>query len=108
MTDHLLLFAAMGVVTYLPRWIPLYLLAGRHLPGIWVEWLELIPPAILSALIAPALLTAGSPRHFDFLTPDFLVALPTFAVAWKTRSLAVTVLTGMFLYWLAGLYLCQG
>lgn len=106
--DHLLLFLAMGVVTYLPRWIPLFLLAGRDLPRIWVEWLELIPPAILSALIAPALVTAGSPKHLDLFTPEAFVAVPTFLVAWKTRSLAVTVLSGMFLYWLAGLFLSRG
>jgi len=108
LTDHLLIFLAMGIVTYLPRWVPLYVLAGRDLPGIWVAWLELIPPAILSALIAPALVTTGSPRHFDLLTPEFLVAVPTFLIAWKTRSLAATVLSGMFLYWLAGLFLFPG
>lgn len=102
--DPVLVFLAMGVVTYVPRWFPLFALADRTLPRIVLEWLELLPPAILSALVAPALVTAGCPKHFQLITPEFCVAVPTFLVAWKTRSLALTVLSGMFLFWIAGMF----
>jgi branched-subunit amino acid transport protein len=99
---YLLLLAGMGLVTYLPRLLPLLLLAHRQLPGWLQEWLDLIPAAILGALVAPDLLTAGVPRHLDLLNLKSVVALPTFLFALYTRSLGGSVLLGMFLYWLAG------
>ncbi|MFC1821348.1 AzlD domain-containing protein [Thermodesulfobacteriota bacterium] len=95
----------MGLVTYLPRFFPLAFLAGRALPNWAREWLDLIPVAVLSALLIPSLLTAGEPRHLDILQARFLVAFPTFIFAWKTESLGGTVIFGMLLFWLAGLFL---
>lgn len=103
--DYLIVFAGMGVVTYIPRWIPLVFLSRRELPQWLVEWLDFIPASILSALVLPYLITSGNPRHFDLLRPELLVAIPTFVFALKTKSLAGTVIVGMFLYWLAGMYL---
>ena len=102
MADYLLLLLGMGLVTYLPRWLPLHYLSRRSLPEWFVLWLELIPAAILSALLLPALILNGEHRHLDFLRPELWVALPTFAFAWWRRSLGGTVVVGMLLYWLAG------
>jgi len=84
--DYLILFGGMGLVTYLPRALPLLYLAHKKMPHWLVDWLSLIPVAILSALLAPSL----------------LVAVPTLLFALKTRSLGGTVVVGMLLYWLAG------
>jgi branched-subunit amino acid transport protein len=100
--EYLLLFAGMGLVTYIPRWFPLFFLTQRQLPKWFVEWLDLIPVAILSALIVPELFTAGTPRQLVGFDARILVAIPTFAFALKTRSLGATVVMGMFLYWIAG------
>ena len=98
--DYLLLLFGMGFVTYVPRWIPLFFLTRRSLPPLIVEWLDLIPAAILSALLLPALVTTGDPIQFTLLLPQLWVALPTFAFAIWTRSLGGTVLLGMFLFWM--------
>lgn len=103
--DYLLLFAGMGLVTYIPRWLPLIYLAHRRLPQWLIDWLSLIPVAILSALLAPILLTQADPRGLDLTKPELLIAIPTFLIAWKTKSLGGTVIAGMLLYWLAGMVL---
>ncbi|MBM9515072.1 AzlD domain-containing protein [Desulfogranum marinum] len=103
--EYFFLFAAMGLVTYVPRWLPLLYLAHRRLPQWLVDWLSLIPVAILSALLAPILLTHAEPRTLDIAQPELLIAVPTFLIAWKTKSLGGTVIAGMLLYWLAGLLL---
>ncbi|PLX87618.1 MAG: AzlD domain-containing protein [Desulfuromonas sp.] len=100
--DYLLLFVGMGVVTYLPRALPLVYLAQKKLPQWLIDWLGLIPVAILSALIAPALFVDDTAQRFQLDKPEFLVAIPTLLFALKTRSLGGTVLVGMFLYWLMG------
>jgi branched-subunit amino acid transport protein len=97
--DFMLLMLAMGAVTYLPRMLPLVMLSRRTLPSWFAEWLELIPAAILSALIAPTLFAQSTPRVFTLGKVELLAALPTLLCALKTRSLAGTVVTGMLCYW---------
>ncbi len=104
-SDYLFLFIGMGLVTYLPRTLPLLYLAHKQLPQWLIDWLSLIPVAVLSALLAPSLFTDSAQRCFTLGKPEFIVAIPTLIFALKTRSLGGTVLVGMFLYWLAGLIL---
>ena len=102
--DYLFLFGGMGLVTYLPRALPLLYLAHKEMPQWLIDWLSLIPVAILSALLAPSLFTDSAKRSLEFGKPELLVAIPTLIFALKTRSLGGTVLVGMLLYWLAGLF----
>jgi branched-subunit amino acid transport protein len=97
--DYLLLVVGMGLVTFVPRWAPLFFMTRRNLPGWIVEWLDLIPAGILSALLLPELVRAGSPLALDLLQPKLLAAIPTLLFALKTRSLGGTVLVGMLVYW---------
>lgn len=99
--DYLMLLAGMGLVTFLPRWLPLFFLSNRELPQFIIRWLDLIPAAILSALLIPELLTGGTPRHIMF-KPELVAAIPTFCFAIKTKSLGGTVVVGMTLFWLIG------
>jgi branched-subunit amino acid transport protein len=98
-SDYILLIAGMGLVTYIPRWLPLFSLTRFRLPKVLVEWLDLIPAAILSALLFPALVTMGDPRTLNLFQPKLLAAIPTFIFAGKTKSLGGTVVFGMIIYW---------
>jgi branched-subunit amino acid transport protein len=99
---HFLVLAiGMGVVTYLPRWFPLFSLSRRQLP-LWLEtWLDFVPAGVLSALILPTLVAGGDPRRLDLLRPELIVAVPVFLFALKTKSMGGAVLLGMALFWLA-------
>lgn len=99
-TDYYLIVMGMGVVTYLPRWFPLFALTRRNLPPWFLDWLDLIPAAVLSALVLPAILTSGDPRQMNLFSPEVYAAVPTFLFALKTRSLGGTVVVGMGLFWL--------
>lgn len=101
--QYLLLILGMGLVTYIPRWFPLFLFSQRKLPEWFIEWLDLIPVAILSALVFSDLFMSGSPRQLEIFQPKSIVAVPTFLFALKTRSLGGTVIVGMALFWLANL-----
>ena len=101
-SDYLFLFGGMGLVTYLPRSLPLLYLAHKKLPQWLIDWLSLIPVAVLSALLAPSLFADGVNRSFSLGKLELIVAIPTLLFALKTRSLGGTVLVGMLLYWLGG------
>jgi branched-subunit amino acid transport protein len=96
---YLICVLGMGLVTYLPRWLPLALLPQRDIPQTLKEWLGFIPATILSALVAPDIFL-NSIGDFHILQARFLAAIPTIIFALKTRSLGGTVIVGMFIYWL--------
>ena len=98
-SEYVIIVLGMSLVTYLPRLIPLFALATRNLPNWLIEWLDLIPVAIFSALLLPLLVTAGDPKHLDLFRPELIVAIPTFLFALKTKSLSGTVSLGMLLFW---------
>jgi branched-subunit amino acid transport protein len=90
-----LTIAGMALVTVIPRLLPVWLLAGRSLPPLVVAWLRYVPVAVLAAMLAPSLVLQQGQLDFSWSNLYFWVSLPTFAVAWKTRSLFLTVVTGM-------------
>lgn len=98
--DQLLLILGMAAVTYIPRVLPLWLLSSKSLHPAFMRWLEMVPPAVLAALLAPSLLlqkdATGAERLFISQDNLFLLAaVPAFLVAWKTKSFFGTVAVGM-------------
>lgn len=91
----LLIIAGMAVVTYLPRVLPIWALSSRELPPVAVRWLGYVPTAILSALLAPALLVQDGAVALNTGNLSLLAAVPTFLVAWRTSSFFGTVAVGM-------------
>ncbi|MBW2622491.1 MAG: AzlD domain-containing protein [Deltaproteobacteria bacterium] len=93
--DIFLTMIGMGLVTYLPRLLPILLLASRSLPRLVENWLNYVPVAVMAALVGPALLVPDSKLDISFTNLFLLAALPTFAVAIKFRSLSGSVLVGV-------------
>jgi branched-subunit amino acid transport protein len=54
-----------------------------------------VPVAVLAAMLAPSLVLQEGHLDFSWSNLYFWVSLPTIAVAWKTRNLFLTVITGM-------------
>jgi branched-subunit amino acid transport protein len=85
----------MGAVTYLPRLIPILLLSSKKLPPLVVAWLRYVPVAVLSAMLLPSLVVKEADLDFSGSNIFFWAAIPTFLMAWKTRSLFGSVIVGM-------------
>ena len=96
--EYLAVIIGMGLVTFIPRWLPLIYLTKRSMPSWLVEWLDFIPAAILSAILLPALITDSATKSIDLYRPEFIVAIPTFLFAIATKSLGGTVIVGMILF----------
>ena len=92
----------MGMVTYLPRLLPVLLLSSKKLPPLVIAWLRFIPVAVLAAMLLPSLVVNDA-TQLDFSSSNlfFWAAIPTFLVAWKTRSLFDSVIVGMVVVSLA-------
>jgi branched-subunit amino acid transport protein len=92
-----LTICGMGLVTYIPRIVPMMLLSGRPLAPWIVRWLSFVPATVLSALLLPGLVCSGGGLVLSQENVFLLAAVPTFIVAWRTSSFFGTVATGMVL-----------
>ncbi len=93
--DYLLIIAGMSLVTYIPRAFPLVAFSQRPLPPLLQKWLSFVPVAILAALLGPTILTPEGVWELTLTNKYLLATIPTFIVAFKTKSLVTTVLVGM-------------
>lgn len=93
---------ALAVVTFLLRIVPLAVLTRVPFPP-WLErWLRLVPGAVLAASLAQSLLVRGGAVSVTLENVSLLAAAPAFLIAWRTRSIILTMLTGMAAYALLG------
>lgn len=90
----LIIIIGSGIVTLLPRVIPLVFLNDIKLKKSVINWLNYIPVSVLSALLAQELLFSNGQISI-FNNEKILAALPTFLVAILTKSLLWTVIIGV-------------
>ncbi|MFO7295739.1 MAG: AzlD domain-containing protein [Caldicoprobacter sp.] len=91
----ILIIIGMSVVTYLPRILPMVLLSKVNLPPLFLKWLQFIPVAVLSALLAPAILAPQGELSIGLDNNAFIASIPCFFVAIKTKNLFLTVMVGI-------------
>lgn len=94
-TAIFLTILGMGLVTYLPRLLPVWFLSSRSLPPLVIAWLRFVPVAVLAALLLPGLLIREGQTDLGFDNLFLWAAIPAMLVAWKTKNFFGTVLTGM-------------
>lgn len=105
--DLILCIIGMALGTALPRVLPLTWLADREMPDLVQRWLSFVPAAILAALVAPELLLKNEKLFLAWDNLFLLAAVPTIFLAWKSKSLFITVAGGMALvaagrWWMGG------
>jgi branched-subunit amino acid transport protein len=97
-----LLLAAMGLVTYASRIAMIALLGRLQVPDLVGRALKYVPPAVLSAIIAPELLRPAGALDISFSNVRLLAGLAAIVVAWRTRNILLTLAVGMGLMWVLG------
>ncbi len=89
-----------GVGTYLVRASFLVFVAGKRLPEIYLAALRYIPPAVLSALIVPAVVLGNESTDFIAMVSKPISACMAGLVACKVKNSFVIIGSGMLMYWL--------
>jgi branched-subunit amino acid transport protein len=98
--SNLLVVVAIGIGTYLSRLSFIGALGDRRMPDTLSRALQYIAPAVLAALVLPAIvrpegvvdLTAGNLRLF--------AGAAAAGVAWWTRNVALTTAAGLGTLWI--------
>lgn len=91
--------ALLGVGTLLIRASFLVGTAGRTAPPLVARVLRLVPAAVLSALVAPALVYDDAHLNLSMANEHLVAGCVAGLVAWKTRSVPWTLALGMLAMW---------
>jgi branched-subunit amino acid transport protein len=91
----IIIILGMAAVTYLPRFLPMYILTRLEIPDIVIAWLRYVPVSVLAALIVPGILTADRQIFLAMGNAYLLASIPAFFTAWRTRNMMMTVTVGM-------------
>lgn len=90
---------AMGLVTYAIRLSLIGALGDLKVPPLVARALRFVPPAVLSAIILPALLRPDDQLDLSLSNERLLAGLLAAVIAWRTRSVIVTIVVGMVTLW---------
>lgn len=97
-----IIILSIGVATFLIRFSFVWLLGNRKVDTTVQKLLQFVPPAVLAALIAPNFfLTAES--QFSMENQRMWAGLVAAVIAWKSRNVTYTIMTGFFVLWLFSL-----
>lgn len=94
------LLAGMVLVTFAIRY-SMFLVAGRvEFPAPFVNALRYVPPAVLTAIIVPAvLIPTGEGLQLSYSNAYLIGALIAFGVSWFSQNLLLTIVLGMLAFW---------
>lgn len=94
--NELLLLLGMFAVTFGVRYPVLALVSRTRLPVIVTQGLKYVPPTVLTAIIVPAvLLPDGKGLEISLSNAPLFASTIAVLVAWRTKNLLLTILTGM-------------
>lgn len=90
-----LTMALAGLLTYAIRLSFIALLEKITVPDWFQRALRFVPAAVLSAIIVPGLVDRGGVMDFSLRNPQIWSGIIAIAVAWRTRSVLLTIAAGM-------------
>ncbi len=102
--NEFLLILGMALVTFAVRYPVLVLVSKIPLPDRVFRALRYVPPVVLAAIIAPAVLIPdGKQINLAPSNSALIAGIIAGVIAWRTKNLLLTIVLGMalFLVWRA-------
>jgi len=84
-----------GLITFGMRFSLIYLFGRFHVPDALRKALHYVPPAVLSAIIFPELFIRNETVDLSLDNYRLIAGLVAILVAWYTKSIFITILSGM-------------
>jgi branched-subunit amino acid transport protein len=84
-----------GLLTFGMRISFIYLFGRFQIPETVKRGLRFVPPAVLSAIVAPALLMPDNAIDISLGNFRLMAGAVAILVAWRTRNTLLTILSGM-------------
>jgi len=89
-----------GLFTFLMRLSFILLIGRRDIPSLLSRTLRFIPPAVLSAIVFPELFLTNGEVNISIDNARLIAGVIAIVIAWKTKSVVWTILSGMISLWI--------
>jgi branched-subunit amino acid transport protein len=96
--NQLLLIAGMSIATMATRIPVLLWFSRRKMPEGILRALRYVPPAVLAAIIAPAILMPAGQLALGLDNAAIPASLVAIFISWRTRNLLLTIIVGMAVF----------
>ena len=94
-----LIMIALAACTFLIRISFIVILSNREVHPLIARALRFVPASILSALVIPQILTRNNSLHISLDNPQLVAGIVAAVVAWRTKNVPFTILSGMVVLW---------
>ncbi|QMU08309.1 AzlD domain-containing protein [Levilactobacillus suantsaii] len=95
-TQHFWLIILGFCVAFVPRFLPLMLFTKREIPEWFNEWMKFVPVSLFTALVVKdVFIDSESYQLILTKVPEMLAAVIVIFIAYRTRSMAISVITGL-------------
>lgn len=91
--------AGMGLITFAIRASLIALVGRTDIPPAVRRSLRFVPPAVLMALAAPALVRPEGSINLSFANPYLVAGVIAALIAWKTQHTLLTIGSGLTILW---------
>lgn len=95
-----LMIAVIGVATFAFRLSGIQLLSEGTMPAPLLRALRYVPAAVIAAIVVPAVVYGGPDPGFNADNTRLFAGVAAAVVAWSSRSVLLTLATGMSALWL--------
>jgi branched-subunit amino acid transport protein len=95
-----LIMIGIGLGTFLIRLSFIALFGQREIPPLLRRSMRFIPASVLSALVVPQILTHEGAVDISVTNPFMIAGIIAGLVAWRTKNVLLTILSGMVVLWL--------
>jgi branched-subunit amino acid transport protein len=94
-----ILFGTMALTFLLVKGLFLCFIPHGKLPPCLERTFRYIPPAVLAALVAPSVIFEKAAGDVFLSVPRITAGTIAFLIALKTRSITITIVSGMAILW---------
>jgi branched-subunit amino acid transport protein len=99
MTTSLVVIIVVGLGTYLTRLSFVAAFARSGVPDWMATPLRYVAPAVLAAIVAPAVIAPEGVMDVTMANPKLLAGVIALLVALRTKSVSLTIVVGMASLW---------
>lgn len=94
-----------GLITFGMRFSFIFLFGRLHVPETMRRALHYVPPAVLSAIIFPALLLPEDEWFVSLDNHRLLAGIAAIVIAWSSKNTLITIIAGMVVLFLLQYFL---
>ncbi|MDO5004392.1 MAG: AzlD domain-containing protein [Ligilactobacillus salivarius] len=95
--DHVILIICSMIAAFIPRFLPLKFFSTRKIPEWFNEWMKYVPVSLFTALVVRDLFV--NTKTYTFVGLEYmaklLAAIIVIVVAYRSRSMGLSVLFGL-------------